>query len=201
MADEPVTTDATVTTDKMPVSAGFDPKAIEGMVQGAVRSSIESFVKEAQAKRAEAEAAQQAEEAAKARPSGLDDMFRPHLEPALKAARDAEARAMLAADSAEFYTDPKNAEAAEFRPKIEEVVMAQAKRGNLITRKDAWYYLRGGELHEGLQTKRAEAYAAKIKEAQSAEAAGPSIQVPKFAKPIEDLNTDELGQALKNVRF
>lgn len=194
MADEVVTPEVVTPT---PVSAGFDPKAIEGMIQGAVKTSIENFVTEARAKQAEAKAA---EEAA-ARPSGMDEMFRPHLEPALKAARDAEARAMLAADSAEFYTDPKNVDATEFRPKIEEVVMAQAKRGNLITRKDAWYYLRGGELHETLNTKRAESYAAKIKEAQAAEAAGPSIQVPKFAKPIESLNTDELGAALKDVRF
>jgi protein subunit release factor B len=108
---------------------------------------------------------------------------------------------LLAADAAEFYTSPKNASAVEFRDKIEEVVQAQAKRGNLVNRKDAWAYLRGGDLYETLQTRGAEAQAAKIKEAQAAAAAGPGANTPRFSKPIDQLNTDELGEALKDMRF
>ena len=38
----------------------FDPKAVEAMVQGAVRSSIEAMVKEGQTRQAEADAAKAA---------------------------------------------------------------------------------------------------------------------------------------------
>lgn len=175
----------------------IDPK----MIQEAVKNSMGEFVREARARQAEAQAAKDAEDAAKLRPSGLDEMFRPHLEPALNAARAAEARALLAADSAEFYTNPKMVQAVEFREKIEEVVQAQAKRGNLISRKDAWNWLRGGDLYDTLQTRSAETQAAKIKEAQAATATGPGVTAPKFTKAIDEMNTDELGAALKDVRF
>ena len=175
---------------------------LQEMVQGAVKTSIEGFVKEAQAKRAEAEAAHAAEEAAKRTPGGMEEMFRPHLEPALKAARDAETRATLAADAAEFYADPKNTVAIEFRPKITEVVQAQAKRGNPITHKDAWNWLRGGELYETLGKRQEETLTAKIEEARKAQTAGPGVgPATRITKPLDDMQTDELGEALKGVRF
>lgn len=187
-----------VTPAPVPAPAAFDPK----IIQEAVRTSIEGFVKEAK----EQQATKVAEEleAERLRATGNDpmaSMFRPHLEPALKAARDAEARALLAADSAEFYTDPKHSDAAEFRPRIEQVVNEQAKRGNLISRKDAWSYLRGGELYEQLQGRHAESTTAKLKAAQEAATAGPGVTQPKFSKPIEGMSSDELGQALKDVKF
>ena len=172
----------------------FDPK----LIQDAVRTSIEGFVTEARAKQAEAEAI----EAAKVKPTGMDEMFRPHLEPALAAARNAEARANLAADAAEFYTDAKNAVAMEFRPKIEETVMAQAKRGNLISRKDAWNWLRGGELYDERGKRSETAHEAKIKAAQEAATAGAGVgPATRITKPLDDMKTDELGEALRGVRF
>ena len=190
-----------------PVEAApaFDPKQIEQMVQGAVRTSIEALVKEGQTKRADEDAARAAEaEAAKARAStdAMGEIFKPALEPALAASRNAELRATMATDAVDFYTthaaDPT---VLKYRGKIEEVVAAQVKRGNLISRNDAWSWLRGGALYDELSKDTLTAHEAKIKAAQEAATVGPSITVPKFSKPIENLNTDELGDALKGVAF
>lgn len=191
MADE-VKTDV-----KTEVAPAFDP----AIVQQAVKASMEQFIKDAQARQAEANEAKAAEEAAKARPGGFDEMFKPQLEPALQAAKAAEHRSIMATDAVEFYTNPKFAEAATYREKVEALVQDQAKRGNIVSRKDAWSYLRGGELYDTIQAKGDEARAAKIKAAQEAEAAGPGVTAPKFAKPMGELTTDELGAALKDMRF
>ena len=193
MADELVTPVVT----PAPAPAAIDP----AVIQAAVKTSITAFVEEARAKQAEEKAAAEAEERRKAG-GGLDEMFRPQMEPAIQAAKGAEACAFLAEDAVNFYTDPKNADAMEHRGKIDKVVQDQAKRGNLVTRADAWLYLRGGELYETVTTKKSEAAAAKIKEAQEAAAAGAGIAQPvRFTKPLESLTTDELGAALKDVRF
>ena len=192
MADEVV---APVTP--APVAPAFDP----ALVQQAVKASMGEFVKEAQARQAEAKAAEDAEAASRARPAGFEEMFKPHLDPISQVAKAAEHRAIMATDAVEFYTNPKFAEAATYREKVESLVQEQAKKGNIVSRKDAWAYLRGGELYDTIQAKTDETRAAKIKLAQEAEVAGPGVTAPKFAKPITELTTDELGAALKDVRF
>ena len=193
--------------EKAPDTAApaFDPKQIEQMVQGAVRTSIESLVKESQAKRAEEDATRTAEaEAAKARAStdAMGEIFKPALEPALAASRSAELRATMAADAVDFYTtNAADPTVLKYRGKIEEVVNTQVKRGNLISRKDAWNWLRGGSLYDELSKETLTAHEAKIKAAQEAATVGPSVTMPKFSKPIEDLKTDELGEALRGVTF
>ena len=92
MADEPVV------AAPAPV---FDPKAVEAMVQGAVRTSIESLMKESQAKQAELDAAKAAEPKA-AQPGPFDDMFKPALDPVLKSVRGAEVAASMAMDAVNF---------------------------------------------------------------------------------------------------
>lgn len=176
-------------------------KAMEAMVQGAVRTSIEALMKEG-AEKAEAAKTEEARRAAEAAGSGvLNEAFRPALEPALKAAKDAELRAAHAADSVEFYTNPENQPAFKYRAKIEQIVGEQAKRGNQVSRADAWKYLRGGELYGELSKEAEVGYAAKIEEARKATAAGPSTSVPKFSKPVEELTTEELGTAMKGLVF
>ena len=138
MADEAV-------KEIAPVAPTFDPKAVEAMVQGAVRSSIEQLVKEGQTRQADIEAAK-ADEPKPIAPGPFDEMFKPALEPVVKQAKDAEVRASMALDAVNFYTDPANGGVIKYRGKIEEVVQAQAKRGNLISRQDAWNWLRGGAL-------------------------------------------------------
>ena len=192
MADEPVVTP--------PVTpGGFDPKAVEAMVQGAVRTSIEALVKEGQAKQAEIKAAEAAGTPRPATP--FDEMLRPALEPALAAAKSAETRAMMAADTVAFLTDPVNAQAMPYRQRIAEVVNQQAQKGNLITMKDAWNWLRGGELYDSIVKGQEEGYAAKIEEAKKAATVGASTPVFRATKPIDDMNTEELGAALKGLPF
>ena len=189
--------DPTPVAASTPAPAAIDP----AVVQEAVKASMEQFVKDAQARQADAKAQEDADAAAKARPAGFEEMFRPHLDPAIQAAKAAEHRSIMATDAVEFYTNPKYAEATTYRDKVETLVQEQAKKGNIVSRKDAWSYLRGGELYDTIQAKNDESRAAKIKAAQEAEVAGPGIATPKFAKPIHELTTDELGAALKDVRF
>lgn len=198
MADEPKPAD---TKDASPA---FDPKAIEAMVQGAVRTSIEAMVKEGQTKQAVAAEDQAAADAAKkaAASDPMSDMFKPVLEPALAAARAAETRALLAQDAVDFYTtNAADPVVQKYKAKIEEVVTTQMKRGNLISRRDAFNWLRGGELFDEIQKDTLTEHETKIKAAQAAATAGPSVAVPKFTKPIDQLNTDELATALKDVTF
>ena len=203
MADETPGTAGTVAATPPPP---VDPAAIEKMVQGAVRSSIEAMVKEGQARQAEAETAKAAEDAAgqagkAAATNPFAEMVQPILEPTTKAVRDLETRTALATDAVAFYTDPANATAHKYRAQIEKIVTDQQKRGNLVARSDAWKYLRGGDLYDELGKESLTAHEQKIKEAQAASAAGPSTTVPKFSKPIDDMNTEELGTALKGVAF
>ena len=179
--------------------------ALKEMVAGAVRTGIDSIVKEAQTKRAEEETARAAEaEAVKARAStdAMSEIFKPALEPALAASRNAELRATMAADAVDFYTthaaDPT---ILKYRGKIEEVIVAQLKRGNLISRKDAWNWLRGGELYDDLSKETLTAHEAKVKAAQEASTVGTSVTMPTFSKPFDELETDELGKALRGVSF
>ena len=190
------------TTTPAPAPApAFDPQALEAMVQGAVKTSIESLVKEGAAKQKELEEAKAAEGQKPAQPGPFDEMFKPALDPVIKSVREAEARAAMAADSVDFYTNPENATAFKYRSRIEETVTAQARRGNLISRKDAWHWLRGGELHDELNKEGLTAHEVKLQAAREASAAGPSTTVPKFTKPIAEMKTDELGEALKGVTF
>ena len=193
MADE-------VVKEVAPASPAFDPKAVEAMVQGAVRTSIESLMKESQAKQAEADAAQAAEPKA-AQPGPFDDMFKPALDPVLKSVRGAEVAASMAMDAVNFYQDPENQEALPFRGKIEGVISGQLKKGNVISRADAWNWLQGGELKKDIRAGWETAHAAKLKAANEATAAGPSSSVVKFSKPMDEMKTDELGDALKGVTF
>ena len=197
MADEPVVTPSVET----PPAGGFDAKAVEAMVQGAVKSSIEQLVKEGQAKAAEARAADAAAKTGERVASPFDEMVRPALEPALAAAKNAETRAAMAADTVAFLTDPANVQAMPHRARITEVVAQQAQKGNLITMKDAWNWLRGGELYDTIVKDQEAGYAAKIEEAKKAATVGASTPVFRAAKPIDDMNTDELGAALKGVPF
>lgn len=194
-----------VKAPEAPVAPAFDPKAIEQMVQGAVRTSIESLVKEGQTRQAELDATAAAE-AAKAKTAAdagaLGDIFKPALEPAMAMAKNAEMRAALAADAVDFYTThANNPTIAKYRGKIEEVLASQLKRGNVISRKDAWNWLRGGELYDELSKESLTAHETKLEEARKAAAAGPSVTIPKFSKPIEQSTTEELGEALKGVIF
>ena len=179
---------------------------LKAMVEGAVKTSISDLIKEGQAKQDALKATEVAEaEAARKRTTEganpFADLIKPSLEPVLEAAKAAEARAIGAADSVNFYTDPAHAAVIKYRPQIEKFVAEQAKRGNSITRKDAWNWLRGGELYDELSKESLAAHETKVKEAQAAATVGGSIQVPKFSKPVEQLNTDELGEALKGVPF
>ena len=184
-----------------PSTPAVDPKALEAMVQGAVRSSIESLVKEGQTRQAELDAAKAAEPRV-AQPGPFDEMFKPALEPVLKSVRDAEARANMAADAVNFYTDPGNAEVIAYRGKIEEVVQVQAKKGNIISRQDAWNWLRGGALYDEITKKTLTAHETKLEEARKATAAGAGAPAAvRFTKPIDEMKTDELGDALRGVTF
>lgn len=199
MAEEPV-----VTPPVTPPTGGFDAKAVEQMVQGAVRASIEQLVKEGQTKAQEQAQARAADEAAKAgarQSTPFDEMVRPALEPALKAAKDAETRAAMAADTVAFLTDPTNAQAMPHRQRIAEVVAQQAQKGNLISMKDAWNWLRGGELYDTIVKEQEAGYAAKIEAAKQAATVGASTPVFRTTKPVDDMSTEELGAALKNVPF
>ena len=197
MADETVVTP--------PAPGGFDPKVVEAMVQGAVKSSIEQLVKEGQAKAQEQAQARAAEEAARTAgtrtPSPFEEMVQPALAPALRAAKDAETRALMASDTVAFLTDPANAQAMPHRARISEVVAQQAQKGNLITMKDAWNWLRGGELYDTIVKDQEAGYAAKIEEAKKAATVGASTPVFRATKPIDDMNMEELGAALKGVPF
>lgn len=199
MADEVVTPPPT-----------FDAKAMQTMVEGAVKSSIESLVKEgqeaqrvrAEAKTAEDAAAAAAADAAKRGADPFSSVIEPHLAPALQAARAAEQRANLAADSVMFYTDAANADAMPYRAKIEDVVQTQLKRGNQITRLDAWNWLRGGELYKPLQEAYVTQHTAKLEEARKATAAaGSTPATVQFKKDPFEMETKELGEALKGVSF
>ena len=186
-------------------AAAADAKMAE-MVQGAVRSSIEQLVKEGQGKAQEQAAARAAEEAAKmagGRPAAtpFEEMIRPALEPAFKAAKDAETRAAMAADTVAFLTDPANAQAMPYRQRIAEVVAQQAQRGNPTSMKDAWNWLRGGELYDSIVKEQEAGYAAKVEEAKKAATVGASTPVFRATKPIDDMNTEELGAALKDLPF
>ena len=198
MAEEPV---AATVEQTAQTQGGFDPKAVEAMVQGAVKSSIEQLVKEGQAKAAEARAAEAATKTGERVASPFDEMVRPALEPALAAAKNAETRAAMAADTVAFLTDPANVQAMPHRARIAEVVAQQAQKGNFITMKDAWNWLRGGELYDTIVKDQEAGYAAKIEEARKAATVGASTPVFRAAKPIDDMNTDELGAALKGVPF
>ena len=191
MADEPVV------AAPAPV---FDPKAMEAMVQGAVRSTLDQYVKDAEAKRAEAvPEPKPATEPVEGGPYA--ELFKPALEPVLKSAKSAEVAASMAMDAVNFYQDPENQEALPYRGKIEGVISGQLKKGNVISRADAWNWLQGGELKKDIRAGWETAHAAKLKAANEATAAGPSSSVVKFSKPMDEMKTDELGDALKGVTF
>src|SRR3990167_9520062 len=110
-----------------PEPAVFDPKAVETMIQGAVKTSLESLIKEGAARqqqKADDDAAAEAQKTQAANP--FQSMVEPAIAPALKAAKDAETRANMAADAVAFYTDPGNAEASKYRDKIEDARLASA---------------------------------------------------------------------------
>lgn len=182
-------------------AAAADAKLV-GLVQGAMKSSLEQLVKEGQDKQAELAAAKAAEAASvTTAATPFDDILRPALEPAFKAAKNAETRAMMAADTVTFLTDPANAQALPYRARIAEVVAQQALKGNFIPMKDAWNWLRGGELYDSIVKGQEEGYAAKIEEAKKAATVGASTPVFRATKPIDDMNTEELGAALKGLPF
>ena len=181
--------------------AAADAASLKAAVEGAVKNTIETLAKEGAAKQAEAEAQRAADAAAQPKPGAFDDLFKPALEPVLKRGGDAEARAAIAEDAVQFYTDPANAAVFKYRAMIEQVVKDQQKRGYVVTRKDAWAWLRGGELYDELTGEVRTAHETKLEEARKASTAGPGVTVPKFAKPIDELKTDELGEALKGVTF
>ena len=186
------------------VAAKAADTRMQEMVQGAMKASLDQLVKEGQAKAREVAAATAADEAAKVaggQRTPFDDMLQPALAPAFKAAKDAENRAMMAADTVAFLTDPANAQAMPHRQRIAEVVAQQAQKGNLISMKDAWNWLRGGELYDSIVKEQETGYAAKIAEAQKAATVGGSTPVFRATKPIDDMNTEELGAALKGVTF
>ena len=180
--------------------AAADTAALKTAVEGAVRSSIEALTKESLAKQAEIDAAKAAE-GKEPKPGAFDDMFRPSLEPAIKAGKDAEVAAAMAEDAVAFYTDPANASVLRHRTRIEQTVKDQRKRGNLISRKDAWNWLRGGDLYDELSKESLTAHEAKLEEARKAQTAGAGVTVPKFSKPFEQMETEELGKALGGVTF
>ncbi len=186
----------------------FDAKAFEAMIQSAVKTGIDGVVKESQAtqaRAAEEKAAADALAAEKAKRTAdpFHTMIEPALEPALKAAQAAELRANMAADAVGFYTDPANAVTLKYRGKIEEVINAQIKRGNPISRQDAWNWLRGGELYGELGTEAIKAHEAKLEEARkaTAAAAGVTAGTVQFKKDPTQMETQELGEALKGVTF
>ena len=104
----------------------FDSKAMEAMVQGAVRSTLDQYVKDAEAKRAEEPAPKPATEPAEGGPYA--ELFKPALEPVLKSAKSAEVAASMAMDAVNFYQDPENQEALPYRGKIEGVISGQLKK-------------------------------------------------------------------------
>ena len=63
------------------------------------------------------------------------------------------------------------------------------------------YDIRFPALYEELGQQSLTAHEAKLKAAQEASAAGPSAPAVRFTKPIDDMKTDELGDALKGVVF
>jgi hypothetical protein len=201
MAEDTQTQDGTQTADTKPA---FDPDAIKSMVEGAVRTSLEAIAAKAQQEQADAAAVAAQNKPADAN-KGQDligEMIKPHLESTLKAAKDAETRALHAADAAQFYTDPGNAEAVGYRAKIEQVVGDQLKRGNSISRNDAWKWLRGGELYEDIQKRRDDSRKLKEEEAKFATAAGAGAQRGgQQTKPIGTMSTDELGETLRGISF
>jgi len=186
-----------------------DQKTLEGLVQGAVKSGLEQMVSEAKKAQDDAAAAAAAEEARKKaqgdQSSAVGDWLKPHLQPMDENLKTLDHRTTMAQDAAVFYTDERNKEAFEYRERVEEVVQREAKRGNVISRKDAWNWLRGGELYDTIQKKRDESRVAaeqqKIKEAQDAQTAGPSVGSVRFEKDPEQMSTDELGKALSGVKF
>ena len=185
-----------------PEPAVFDPKAVETMIQGAVKTSLESLIKEGAARqqqKADDDAAAEAQKTQAANP--FQSMVEPAIAPALKAAKDAETRANMAADAVAFYTDSSNAEASKYRDKIEQVVQAQLKQGIMTSRADAWRWLRGGELYAEVTKGVVDAHTKQIEDARLASAAGPGTTVPVFKKPMEEHSTEELGTALKGLVF
>jgi len=175
--------------------------ALADMVQGAIKQGLENLAKEVQAH--QAKQAQSGEEPPKPepKPDSIQEWLRPALEPTEKAVKQIEQRAAMVQDSVGFYTDAKNQDAFEFRDKIEDVVTNQARQGNIISRKDAWNWLRGGELYDTLQKRSLDATTLKMKEAQDAQTVGPSLQALKLAKSPEQMTSDELGSALKGISF
>ena len=193
--------------DEVQVAPAVDPNAIKTMIEGAVKTSLEALIKEGAAhqetQRAEQAAAEAAAEAAKQTAANpFQTMVEPAVAPALKAARDAEASASAASDAVNFYLDPANAVAAPYRVKIEQVVAAERKQGRSVSRADAWKWLRGGELYDDLHKTALESHDKQIEEARKASAAGQGTQVPlQFKKPLEQLETKELDEALRDIRF
>jgi len=185
-------------------------KPIEEVVGEAIKASLAGFIQEGKAAQEAQETAKQDQAAADkaaadAAARGVDPFrqaLEPHLDPMMKQVREAEVRAAMAADAATFYTDGKNASALPHREKIEALVTAQAKKGNVISRLDAWKYLRGGELYEPLQKEYTEAAAAKIKAAEEASTVSAGVYVGRpLPKPMGDMSTEELGKALHGVEF
>lgn len=199
MADEQ--TQDQQTQDTQPA---INPDAIKAMVEGAVKTSLEGVLAKARQEQEEAAAlkAQQTQVETTTGKDIIGDIVKPHLEVTLKAAKDAETRAMLAADAATFYTDPGNMDAVEYRGKIEEVMTAQLKRGNVISRSDAWRWLRGGELYDEINKKRDASRAKKEEEAKYAMTAGSSVQRPApNQKPADQMSTQELTDTLRGISF
>ena len=193
-------------TQDKPAAPAIDPEALKTMVEGAVKTSLDAVLARAKQEQDELAAVAAAtkdgeKKAASAGQDVMGELIRPHLESTLKAAKDAETRALLAADAATFYTDPGMAEALPYRAKIEEVVAVHAKKGVTVGRVDAWKWLRGGELYEDIDKARQTARQKKEEDAKYATAAGAgSVRGGgQQMKPIETQTTDELTKTLEGM--
>ena len=191
-----------VVTPVVAPAAAVDTTQIMSQVAEAIKAGLTDLGKQA----TEAKTAQEAAAAAETQRGTINpafaEMLRPVLEPTIRAAGDAVAQAAQAQDAMMFYMDSKNAEAMTYRDKIEDVVQTQLKKGNVVNRKDAWNWLRGGELYETLQKGRDTVRVEKEAEASRAAAVGAgSPRQINLSKPIEGMNSSELGEALKGVSF
>ena len=185
-----------------PAAAQVDTTQIMSQVAEAIKAGLTDLGKPATDAKTAQDAAAVAETQRGTINPAFAEMLRPVLEPTIRAAGDAVAQAAQAQDAMMFYMDSKNAEAMTYRDKIEDVVQTQLKKGNVVNRKDAWNWLRGGELYDTLQKGRDTVRVEKEAEASRAAAVGAgSPRQINLSKPIEGMNSAELGEALRGVSF
>lgn len=196
---------AVVTPVVAPVAtpaAAVDTSAIMTQVAEAIKAGLTDLGKQATDAKTAQDAAAVAETQRGTINPAFAEMLRPVLEPTIRAAGDAVAQAQQAQDAMMFYTGGANPEALQYRDKIEDVVQTQLKKGNVVSRKDAWNWLRGGELYDTLQKSRDTSRVEKEAEASRAAAVGAgSPRQINLSKPIDSMNSSELGEALKGVSF